>query len=47
LESNNANLNSLGEDDEQLTNLIERLEDGNEVINNLSSQEEFGEARFF
>uniref|UniRef100_A0A915N4J0 FHF complex subunit HOOK-interacting protein C-terminal domain-containing protein n=1 Tax=Meloidogyne javanica TaxID=6303 RepID=A0A915N4J0_MELJA len=44
LESNNANLNSLGEDDEQLTNLIERLEDGNEVINNLSSQEEFGEA---
>uniref|UniRef100_A0A915LKH0 Uncharacterized protein n=1 Tax=Meloidogyne javanica TaxID=6303 RepID=A0A915LKH0_MELJA len=44
LESNNTNLNSLGEDDEQLTNLIERLEDGNEVINNLSSQEEFGEA---
>ena len=35
----------MGEDDEQLTNLIERLEDGNEVINNLSSQEEFGEAR--
>uniref|UniRef100_A0A915LSK6 Uncharacterized protein n=1 Tax=Meloidogyne javanica TaxID=6303 RepID=A0A915LSK6_MELJA len=44
LESNNTNLNSLGEDDEQLTNLIERLEDGNEVINNLSSQEEYGEA---